>query len=88
MLLSTKSTSSVKTAKPRSAAAPRRNSKPRIAAAGDISPLRSKRGIESFNVGESVEAAQQSKIVAVKDILARNGSGSPEMIESLDGIPD
>ncbi len=71
---------------PRKPAAPRRNSKPRIAAAGDISPLHSQRGIESFNVGEAVDAAQQSKIVAVKDILARNGSGGPEMIESLKAI--
>jgi polyphosphate kinase 2 len=73
-------------AKPQSVAARRRNAKPRIATSGDISPLHSKRGIESFNVGESVEAAQESKIVAVKDILSRNNNDNPEMIESLKAI--
>jgi polyphosphate kinase 2 len=48
--------------------------------------LHGKRGIESFNVSESVEAAQESKIVAVKDILAQAGSGSPELVESLKAI--
>jgi polyphosphate kinase len=35
---------------------------------------------------ESVEAAQESKIVAVKDILNQAGSGSPELVESLKAI--
>jgi polyphosphate kinase 2 len=73
-------------AKPKPVAAHRRNAKPRIAAAGDISPLHSKRGIESFMVGEAVDAAQESKIVAVNDILTQAGDGSPELIESLKAI--
>jgi polyphosphate kinase 2 len=83
--LSTKPTPPAKAKSPRTAIR-RSNAKPRIAAAGDISPLHGKRGIESFNVSESVEAAQESKIVAVKDILAQAGSGSPELVESLKAI--
>jgi polyphosphate kinase 2 len=83
--LSTKPTPPAKAKSPRTAIR-RSNAKPRIAAAGDISPLHGKRGIESFNVSESVEAAQESKIVAVKDILAQAGSDSPELVESLKAI--
>ena len=48
--------------------------------------MHGKRGIEIFKVGEAVEAAQESKIVAVRDILAQAGSDSPELIESLKAI--
>ncbi len=64
----------------------RSNAKPRVAAAGDISPSHTSGGIETFTVGESVSAAQESKIVAVHDILKQAGNGSPEMIESLKAI--
>ncbi len=87
IFLSTKSTPPAKD-KSQRAAARRSNAQPRIAATGDISPLHGKRGIEIFKVGEAVEAAQESKIVAVKDILAQAGSGSdsPELVESLKAI--
>ena len=64
----------------------RRTAKPRIAAEGDISPSHTPEGIESFTVNEAVEAAQESKIVAVNDILDHAGGGSPEMIDSLKAI--
>jgi polyphosphate kinase 2 len=64
----------------------RKNDKPRVAAKGDISPAHSGKGIESFVVDESVEAAQESKIVAVNDILNQAGSGSTELVESLKAI--
>jgi len=64
----------------------RRTTKPRIAAEGDISPSHTRKGIESFTVNEAVEAAQESKIVAVNDILDHAGGGSPEMIDSLKAI--
>jgi len=64
----------------------RRTAKPRIAAEGDISPLHTRKGIESFTVNEAVEAAQESKIVAVNDILNHAGGGSPDMIDSLKAI--
>jgi polyphosphate kinase 2 len=60
--------------------------KTRTAAAGDISPSHTSRGIEAFTVSEAVDAAQESKIVAVKDILEQAGGGSPELIESLKAI--
>ncbi|MDO9466058.1 MAG: hypothetical protein Q7J36_02025, partial [Thiobacillus sp.] len=63
-----------------------RNAKPRIAAEGDISPIHTRKGVEAFTVDEAVGAAQESKIVAVKDILSQAGNGSPELIESLKAI--
>jgi len=83
--LSTKPTPPAKV-KPQSVAARRRNAQPRIAAAGDISPIHTREGVESFTVDEAVSAAQESKIVAVKDILAQADNGSPELIESLKAI--
>jgi polyphosphate kinase 2 len=74
------------TPKTRRPPATRKNDKPRVAAKGDISPAHSGKGIESFVVDESVEAAQQSKVVAVNDILNHAGSGSPELVESLKAI--
>ena len=60
--------------------------KPRAAANGDIAPVHSSRGVESFTVNEAVGAAQESKVVAVNDILGQAGNGSPELIESLKAI--
>ncbi len=67
-------------------AARKRNAKPRIAAGGDVSPIHTRKGLESFTVNEAVDAAQHSKIVAVKDILSKAGNDSPELIESLKAI--
>ncbi len=57
---------------PTVAAPPRRNHAPhpRRTSAGDIAPSASAKGIETFAVTEAVDAAQESKVVAVKDILA------------------
>ncbi|HWS11758.1 MAG TPA: polyphosphate kinase 2 [Rhodocyclaceae bacterium] len=61
---------SVPKPEPAAVAAPRkRNPRPRPAAAGDIAPVSTPEGIEEFAVGEAVAAAQESKIVAVRDIL-------------------
>jgi polyphosphate kinase 2 len=59
---------------------------PRRAKSGDIPPKLNMAAVESFVVGEAVDAAQTSKIVAVKDILAHAGGGSHELIESLEAI--
>lgn len=67
-----------KTAKPR-ARAPRRTS------AGDIPPQLDAGGVEQFVVGEAVNAAQESKLTAVKDIIAST-DGGPVLIESLEAI--
>jgi polyphosphate kinase len=47
-----------------------RNSSPRLVENGDIPPDLSEEGIASFEVNQSVEAAQISKITAVQDIVA------------------
>ncbi len=63
-----------------------RNGRPRIVKQGDVPPSQTARGVESFTVNEAVDAAQESKLVAMKDILGQAGKGSPEMIESLKAI--
>jgi polyphosphate kinase len=84
-VLTTKLPTSATSKHPRPPTA-RKDGKPRVAAKGDISPAHSGKGIESFVVDESVEAAQESKIVAVNDILNQAGSGSTELVESLKAI--
>jgi polyphosphate kinase 2 len=54
----------------------RRVGAPREARAGDIAPAHTPRTIEAYAVGEAIDAAQTSKIVALRDILegAENGN--------------
>ena len=60
-------------AKPKTtAAAPTRS---RRAVAGDITPSRTKQGIEDFEVGQRVESAETAKLAAVRDMLSRKGNG-------------
>ncbi len=72
----------------KSRAAKPRATRPRPTASGDIPPTLTTEGVENFVVGESVKAAQESKIVAVKDILehAAGSGGSPALISSLEAI--
>ena len=84
--MTTKRPSATPTPQAKSPSAGRSQTSPRIAVAGDISPSRTSKGIESFTVNEAVDAAQASKIVAVNDILNQAGNGSPELIESLKAI--
>jgi polyphosphate kinase len=65
---------------------PRRTPRTRPAKAGDIPPVLDAPGVENFVVTEAVDAAQTSKIVAMKDILAHAGGGSLELVESLEAI--
>jgi polyphosphate kinase 2 len=51
-------------------ATPRRKASPRPSAAGDISPLASAAGIESFAVGQAVDAAQEARLEAMRDIIS------------------
>ncbi|MEW6677797.1 MAG: polyphosphate kinase 2 [Pseudomonadota bacterium] len=66
--------------------APRRAPRIRPAKAGDIPPVLDAQAVEDFVVNEAVDAAQTSKIVAMKDILAHAGGGSLELVESLEAI--
>ena len=43
----------------------------RLAALGDVAPSKSEAGIERFEVGEAVNAAQEEKVNAVKDIIGK-----------------
>ena len=67
--------------------APPRAKAPRRAAAGDIAPKPSPAAIEAFAVDEAVEAARDSKLTAISDIvatLARHDTHS--VAESLQAI--
>jgi polyphosphate kinase 2 len=59
--------------KPEAAVTPRRprTPRPRRATAGDIAPTSDAGGIEAFEVAQAVDAAESSKVIAVKDILSR-----------------
>ncbi|MBI5331245.1 MAG: polyphosphate kinase 2 [Betaproteobacteria bacterium] len=67
---------------------PRKAARPRRAAQGDIPPTLTSEGVENFVVGEAVSAAQESKVIAVRDILdhAAESGGSPELVRSLEAI--
>jgi polyphosphate kinase 2 len=55
-------------AKPR---APRRTpAQPRLAVAGDIGPIASQEKIEANVVGQAVDAAQQARLAAIRDIVS------------------
>ncbi len=60
---------------------------PRAAAAGDTPPTLTPEGIEKFAVGEAVAAARESKVEAVRDILARIPNNDREtMMAALEAI--
>lgn len=60
---------------------------PRPANAGDTAPSDNQQDIEQFSVDEAVSAAQESKIVAVNDILAAQPPGdTTELAKTLQAI--
>ena len=64
-----------------------RNSQPRRASSGDIAPTASAQGIETFAVDEAIAAAQESKLVAVKDILTQMTPGDTvSLAKTLEAI--
>ena len=54
-----------------SASSPELNGKPRPVSSGDTARTKSPKGIENHVVNESIDAAQESKIVAVRDMIRR-----------------
>ena len=60
---------------------------PRRAAAGDIAPARSEKGIEGFQVKTRLAAARDSKAEALRDIMAnaKRGSG-PKLAQALEAM--
>ena len=72
---------------PRKTAAPRTPRAPRKAAAGDIAPARTPRGIEAHAVTEAVGSAQDAKKNAVRDILVHAAAGDvTSMAKALEAI--
>lgn len=59
-----------KRSRTRAAAKPAARSKTRLATSGDVPPKLTAAGVESFEVGQAIEAATESKIVAVRDIIS------------------
>ena len=57
--------------KPTETAVVRKLTRPRRAASGDVAPDNSDKSFEDFAVKEGISAAQESKAVAVKDIIAQ-----------------
>jgi polyphosphate kinase 2 len=63
--------------KPESSAPRRaRSPRPRRAAAGDIAPALDAAGIETYEVAQAVDAAEDSKVIAVRDILSQLDPGN------------
>ncbi|MBU1191777.1 MAG: polyphosphate kinase 2 [Gammaproteobacteria bacterium] len=75
-----------KVARKSGAGSKRGEPRPRRAKAGDISPRLSTTGVESFVVKEAVDAAQESKVVTVQDILTNASGDSHELLQSLEAI--
>ena len=74
---------------------PKKNSRARRVAKGDIPPNNTSQGIENFSVNEKIAAARDSKSIAVQDIINRIATGIdittlPEALQAiLDGAsPD
>ena len=59
----------------RTPAAARAKGKSRLTAKGDIGPVASQPGIETFAVGQAVEAAQEARLAAMRDIISGAPSG-------------
>ncbi|GBG02202.1 polyphosphate kinase 2 [Azospira sp. I13] len=64
-----------------------RPSRARPVQAGDVAPAKSAEGVEKFEVAQAVAAAQNSKVVAMRDILARTpGSDLKSVAKTLEAI--
>jgi len=65
----------------------RGNGQARPADTGDVAPTRARAGIESYEVGEAVDAAQVSKATAVRHIIENSTpQKAAELIDSLEAI--
>ncbi len=71
---------------PRTAAAKPRRARARRMAQGDIAPKLSGKGIAGFTIKEATKSAQESKAVAVRDILATLPKDPTALIDALDTI--
>jgi polyphosphate kinase len=60
--------------------------RPRRTAEGDIPPNLTGKGIEGYAINEAVKSAQESKAVAVKDILATLPQDPTALLDALDTV--
>ena len=82
-------TPSTRARKPRTAPRAKNNKgAARPSAAGDTAPDFSSTGIEDFEIEQAIDAAQDSKLVAVKDILARAAADPQAKTDALEAILD
>ncbi|HMV93706.1 MAG TPA: polyphosphate kinase 2 [Thauera aminoaromatica] len=81
-------TPSTRSRKPRTAPRAKRKSVVRPIASGDTAPDFSSTGIEDFEIEQAIDAAQDSKLVAVKDILARAAADPQARTDALEAILD
>ncbi len=64
-----------------------RPSRARPVKSGDVAPANSPAGVENFEVGQAVAAAQNSKVVAMRDILSRTqGTDLKSVAKTLEAI--
>lgn len=76
-----KKPASTSTARPKS-----RSTRPRPTKAGDIAPSLTEEGIENFEIDQALDAAHDSKIVAVTDILESKGDDAASALSALEAI--
>ena len=80
-------TSSAKPAKPQAAKSnTRRLAAPRRVASGDTPHARTSTAVERFVVGQAIDAAQNSKVTAVKDIVEHFKGKDAELSQALEAI--
>ena len=66
---------------------PVRKRSPRKSVNGDIPPVMTAEGVESFEIGQAIEAAQSSKATAMQDILGNIKPGDTEtLMQTLEAI--
>ena len=81
-------TPSTRARKPRTASRAKNKGAARPSAAGDTAPDFSSTGIEDFEIEQAIDAAQDSKLVAVKDILAHSAADPQAKTDALEAILD
>ncbi|MCL1861105.1 MAG: polyphosphate kinase 2 [Proteobacteria bacterium] len=65
-----------------------KNARPRPAKAGDVATSLTQKGIENFEVSQAIDAAHDSKVVAVTDILQTQSHDISSAVSALETILD
>jgi polyphosphate kinase 2 len=78
--------SNSKSTKPTKTSGKRRPANPRRVASGDTPHARTSSGVENFVVKEAINAAQDSKVSAVNDIIDHLKDKDTELVQALEAI--